>query len=105
MCSMRKSHRAASFGKWCLKKNLEFSSVSTVLKVSVRQRDGNSVSTTVRLYGPNTEYVIDRQRELQVCYGISGEKDIFVNYFTKLAMTRMSETAHYGASLLKPYCV
>ncbi|XP_047972082.1 probable ethanolamine kinase [Salvia hispanica] len=36
-----------------------------LLKVSVRQRDGNSVSTTVRLYGPNTEYVIDRQRELQ----------------------------------------
>ncbi|KAG6412145.1 hypothetical protein SASPL_124814 [Salvia splendens] len=36
-----------------------------LLKVSVRERDGNSVSTTVRLYGPNTDYVIDRQRELQ----------------------------------------
>ncbi|KAL1566111.1 ethanolamine kinase [Salvia divinorum] len=36
-----------------------------LLKVSVREKDGSSVSTTVRLYGPNTEYVIDRQRELQ----------------------------------------
>ncbi|XP_047956176.1 probable ethanolamine kinase [Salvia hispanica] len=36
-----------------------------LLKVSVREKDGSAVSTTVRLYGPNTEYVIDRQRELQ----------------------------------------
>ncbi|XP_042041771.1 probable ethanolamine kinase isoform X2 [Salvia splendens] len=36
-----------------------------LLKVSVREKDGNSVSTTVRLYGPNTEYVIDHRRELQ----------------------------------------
>ncbi|KAH6807489.1 Protein kinase superfamily protein [Perilla frutescens var. frutescens] len=36
-----------------------------LLKVSVREKDGSVVSTTVRLYGPNTEYVIDRQRELQ----------------------------------------
>ncbi|KAH6833645.1 Protein kinase superfamily protein [Perilla frutescens var. hirtella] len=36
-----------------------------LLKVSVREKDGSVVSTTVRLYGPNTEYVINRQRELQ----------------------------------------
>lgn len=27
---------------------------------------GNVESVTVRLYGPNTDYVIDRQRELHV---------------------------------------
>ncbi|KAL3643188.1 hypothetical protein CASFOL_014003 [Castilleja foliolosa] len=36
-----------------------------LLKVSVRENDGNVVSMTVRLYGPNTEYVINRGRELQ----------------------------------------
>ena len=66
-------------------KNLAFSSFSTVLKVSVREKDGSAVSTTVRLYGPNTEYVIDRQRELQVHFGLS-EKDLFVECFTKLAL-------------------
>ena len=37
-----------------------------MLKVSVKEEDGNEVSVTVRLYGPNTEYVINRERELQV---------------------------------------
>lgn len=46
----------------------------------MREKDGSAVSTTVRLYGPNTEYVIDRQRELQVHCGHS-EKDFLVNYF------------------------
>ncbi|XP_043703118.1 probable ethanolamine kinase isoform X2 [Telopea speciosissima] len=36
-----------------------------LLKVSVREDNAHEVSITVRLYGPNTEYVIDRQRELQ----------------------------------------
>ncbi|GER37070.1 protein kinase superfamily protein [Striga asiatica] len=36
-----------------------------LLKVSVREKNGNVVSITVRLYGPNTEYVINRERELQ----------------------------------------
>ncbi|KAJ4958289.1 hypothetical protein NE237_025400 [Protea cynaroides] len=36
-----------------------------LLKVSVREDNGHEVSLTVRLYGPNTEYVIDRKRELQ----------------------------------------
>ncbi|GLT26154.1 hypothetical protein SLA2020_012390 [Shorea laevis] len=36
-----------------------------LLKVSVTEENGNNVSVTVRLYGPNTEYVIDRQRELK----------------------------------------
>ncbi|KAI3879285.1 hypothetical protein MKX03_024260 [Papaver bracteatum] len=59
------------FKRWS---NLEDSrfSVETVsggitnllLKVTVREQDGNTVFMTVRLYGPNTEYVIDRQREL-----------------------------------------
>ncbi|CAL9047399.1 probable ethanolamine kinase [Musa acuminata AAA Group] len=36
-----------------------------LLKVSVRDDRGNSDSLTVRLYGPNTDLVIDRKRELQ----------------------------------------
>ncbi|KAJ4953479.1 hypothetical protein NE237_030311 [Protea cynaroides] len=36
-----------------------------LLKISVREDDGREVFLTVRLYGPNTEYVIDRKRELQ----------------------------------------
>ncbi|PIN21580.1 Ethanolamine kinase [Handroanthus impetiginosus] len=36
-----------------------------LLKVSVGEKDGSVASMTVRLYGPNTEYVIDRERELQ----------------------------------------
>ncbi|KAL6523500.1 hypothetical protein OROGR_017103 [Orobanche gracilis] len=36
-----------------------------LLKVSVRENNGNNVSMTVRLYGPNTQYVINRERELQ----------------------------------------
>ncbi|XP_073317432.1 probable ethanolamine kinase [Primulina huaijiensis] len=36
-----------------------------LLKVSVKEKDGNVVHMTVRLYGPNTEYVINRERELQ----------------------------------------
>jgi hypothetical protein len=32
----------------------------------VKEESGNDESVTVRLYGPNTEYVIDRERELQV---------------------------------------
>lgn len=35
-----------------------------LLKVSVKEEDKES-SITVRLYGPNTDYVINRQRELQ----------------------------------------
>jgi hypothetical protein len=38
----------------------------TVLKVSVKEDTGNEFSVTVRLYGPNTDLVIDRKRELQV---------------------------------------
>ncbi|XP_044471039.1 probable ethanolamine kinase [Mangifera indica] len=36
-----------------------------LLKVSVKEENGNDVSVTVRLYGPNTDYVINRGRELQ----------------------------------------
>ncbi|XP_065849768.1 probable ethanolamine kinase [Euphorbia lathyris] len=60
------------FKKWS---NLEDSrfSVETVsggitnllLKVSVKEDQENEVSVTVRLYGPNTDYVINRERELQ----------------------------------------
>lgn len=37
-----------------------------VLKVSVREDDENLALLTVRLFGPNTEFVIDRERELMV---------------------------------------
>ncbi|KAL5547946.1 hypothetical protein UlMin_003177 [Ulmus minor] len=36
-----------------------------LLKVTVKEENGNNVSVTVRLYGPNTDYVINRERELQ----------------------------------------
>ncbi|KAA3476933.1 putative ethanolamine kinase [Gossypium australe] len=36
-----------------------------LLKVSVKEGNEDNVAVTVRLYGPNTEYVIDRKRELQ----------------------------------------
>ncbi|KAK1264393.1 hypothetical protein QJS04_geneDACA022935 [Acorus gramineus] len=36
-----------------------------LLKVSIKEYDGNDFLITIRLYGPNTEYVIDRKRELQ----------------------------------------
>ncbi|KAG6403868.1 hypothetical protein SASPL_136102 [Salvia splendens] len=54
------------FKQWSNLDESDFSlETVSVLKVSVREKDGSAVSTTVRLYGPNTEYVIDRQRELQ----------------------------------------
>lgn len=37
-----------------------------VLKVSVKEDIDKQVSVTVRLYGPNTEYVINREREILV---------------------------------------
>jgi outer membrane receptor for ferrienterochelin and colicin len=43
-----------------------YSLLPTVLKVSVKEDNGNESSVTVRLYGPNTDLVIDRKRELQV---------------------------------------
>ncbi|KAF8400669.1 hypothetical protein HHK36_013969 [Tetracentron sinense] len=45
------------------KQSLKF--IPAVLKVSATDDNGNDVSITVRLYGPNTEYVVNRQRELQ----------------------------------------
>lgn len=60
----------------CLWLNLIFVSIyflHAVLKASVKEEDGNDVSVTVRLYGPNTDYVINRERELQV---------IFVNIYS-----------------------
>ncbi|KAJ9140960.1 hypothetical protein P3X46_031549 [Hevea brasiliensis] len=36
-----------------------------LLKVSVKEENGNEVSVTVRLYSPNTDYFINRERELQ----------------------------------------
>ncbi|XP_034699105.1 probable ethanolamine kinase isoform X1 [Vitis riparia] len=60
------------FKKWSNLDDSQFS-VETIsggitnllLKVSVKEENGNSTCMTVRLYGPNTEYVINRERELQ----------------------------------------
>ncbi|KAJ4708292.1 Choline/Ethanolamine kinase [Melia azedarach] len=60
------------FKKWSKLDDSRFS-VETVsggitnllLKVTVKEETGNDVSLTVRLYGPNTDYVINRERELQ----------------------------------------
>jgi len=43
-----------------------YSLLPIVLKVSVKEDDGNESAVTVRLYGPNTDLVIDRKRELKV---------------------------------------
>lgn len=50
-------------GIWFTKVVVDF---AAVLKVSVKEENGDNVSVTVRLYGPNTDYVINRERELQV---------------------------------------
>ncbi|OIT31034.1 PREDICTED: probable ethanolamine kinase [Nicotiana attenuata] len=42
-----------------------------LLKVSVREDKGKNVNMTIRLYGPNTEYVINRERELQAIQYLS----------------------------------
>ncbi|KAG5591628.1 hypothetical protein H5410_042142, partial [Solanum commersonii] len=42
-----------------------------LLKVSVREDDGKHEYMTVRLYGPNTEYVINREREMQAIQHLS----------------------------------
>ncbi|KAK4265230.1 hypothetical protein QN277_026310 [Acacia crassicarpa] len=42
-----------------------------LLKVSVKEENGNNVAITIRLYGPYTEYIIDRERELQATKYIS----------------------------------
>ncbi|PKA47070.1 ethanolamine kinase [Apostasia shenzhenica] len=60
------------FGKWSSIDSSQFS-IETVaggitnllLKVTVKDASGIDASLTVRLYGPNTDLVIDRKRELQ----------------------------------------
>ncbi|CAN4077942.1 unnamed protein product [Withania somnifera] len=42
-----------------------------LLKVSVREDDGKLESMAIRSYGPNTEYVINRERELQAIQHLS----------------------------------
>ncbi|KAA8548708.1 hypothetical protein F0562_000392 [Nyssa sinensis] len=61
------------FKKWAKLDDSNFSAetisggiTNLLLKVSVKEENGNIVNMTVRLYGPNTEYVIHRGRELQV---------------------------------------
>lgn len=68
------------FNKWSDLDNSNFS-VETVsggitnllLKVSVAEPNGNIVDMTLRLYGPNTEYVINRERELLAIQYLSAE--------------------------------
>ncbi|CAN1216738.1 Probable ethanolamine kinase [Linum perenne] len=42
-----------------------------LLKVSVKEENGDESAVTVRLYGPNTDYVINRERELQVSFSLT----------------------------------
>ncbi|XP_028781392.1 probable ethanolamine kinase [Neltuma alba] len=42
-----------------------------LLKVTVKEENGHDVSITIRLYGPYTEYIINRERELQATKYIS----------------------------------
>ncbi|KAL1819659.1 hypothetical protein DCAR_0415962 [Daucus carota subsp. sativus] len=66
------------FKNWSNKDESDFS-IETVsggitnllLKVSVKEDSGNTIKMTLRLYGPNTEYVINRERELQAIQYLS----------------------------------
>ncbi|KAK1400012.1 putative ethanolamine kinase [Heracleum sosnowskyi] len=66
------------FKNWSNKDESDFS-IETVsggitnllLKVSVREENGKTINMTLRLYGPNTEYVINRERELQAIQYLS----------------------------------
>ncbi|GJU14345.1 probable ethanolamine kinase [Tanacetum coccineum] len=44
---------------------------ANLLMLSVKEDNGNMVHVTVKLYGPNTEYVINRHSELQAIYHLS----------------------------------
>lgn len=57
-----------------------------MLKVSVKEENGSDVAITVRLYGPNTEYVIDRKRELLVSHLL-----ILIIYFLKIRLYRAKD--------------
>ncbi|GJW93604.1 coiled-coil domain-containing protein 94 [Tanacetum coccineum] len=48
------------------RKNITYLGSNLLLKLSVKEDDGNMVDATVRLYGPNTEYVTNREWELQI---------------------------------------
>ncbi|XP_047312422.1 probable ethanolamine kinase isoform X2 [Impatiens glandulifera] len=59
------------FKKWTKLDDSHFSAekvaggiTNLLLKVTVMEENGDEVMMTVRLYGPNTEYVINREREL-----------------------------------------
>lgn len=52
-------------------KELSGGITNQLLKVSVEEENGNMVDVTVRIYGPNTEYVINRDRELQAIHHLS----------------------------------
>nr|CAD1837686.1 unnamed protein product [Ananas comosus var. bracteatus] len=47
---------------------LEWSNSEVVLKVSVREDSAVDSILNIRLYGPNTDFVIDRKRELKVTF-------------------------------------
>ncbi|GJR83103.1 probable ethanolamine kinase [Tanacetum coccineum] len=51
------------------RKNITYLGSNLLLKLSVKEDDGNMVDATVRLYGPNTEYVTNREWELQLYIG------------------------------------
>ncbi|RRT78061.1 hypothetical protein B296_00011806 [Ensete ventricosum] len=53
-------------GFHAISSNRSILAIPVVLKVSVREESGDDAILTVRLYGPNTDLVIDRKRELQV---------------------------------------
>uniref|UniRef100_A0A0E0HDQ2 Uncharacterized protein n=1 Tax=Oryza nivara TaxID=4536 RepID=A0A0E0HDQ2_ORYNI len=53
-----------------------------VLKVSAEDGKGNKSSVTVHLYGPNTDLVVDRKRELQQAQRTSLFFQIFKGFLT-----------------------
>ncbi|CAI0431317.1 unnamed protein product [Linum tenue] len=72
---------------------------TAVLKMFVKEENGEESVVTVRLYGPNTDYIINRERELQV-------GSIFAVTVTRLLTTyyvqaiKYLSTAGFGAKLL-----
>nr|CAD1820661.1 unnamed protein product [Ananas comosus var. bracteatus] len=49
---------------------VEWSNSEVVLKVSVREDSAVESVLNIRLYGPNTDFVIDRKRELKTRYNL-----------------------------------
>ncbi|KAI3679410.1 hypothetical protein L2E82_51319 [Cichorium intybus] len=84
------------------KANDELQNWFRVLKVSVDEENGNMVHVTVRLYGPNTECVINRERELQVLEQVH-QKTLAINGSCRVDDWRMKMYCYWRRCLPRFY--